>query len=156
MNPVTGLSLGRIVIGAASVANPTMVTKAFGLDVEANPQTTFMTRLFGAREIALGAATLVASGRGRTGLVLLGVGVDGADAYAGYIGPKADGIDPKAGMLMTGVAGGAVLSGLLGLLARGGSQAAKATKATTRASKRASKRAAKKAAKKASKKAVTK
>ena len=43
MNPVTGLSLGRIIIGAASVANPAMVTKAFGLDVEANPQTTFMT-----------------------------------------------------------------------------------------------------------------
>ena len=148
MNPVTGLSLGRSVIGAASVANPTMVTKAFGLDVEANPQTTFMTRLFGAREIALGVATLVASGRGRTGLVLLGVGVDGADAYAGYVGPKADGIDPKAGMLMTGVAGGAVLSGLLGLLARGGSQAAKATKATTKASKKAAKKASKKAGKK--------
>ena len=148
MNPVTGLSLGRIIIGAASVANPTMVTKAFGLDVEANPQTTFMTRLFGAREIALGAATLVASGKGRTGLVLLGVGVDGADAYAGYVGPKADGIDAKAGMMMTGVAGGAVLSGLLGLVVRGGSKAATVTKAEAKAAKKAARKSAKKAAKK--------
>ena len=47
MNPVTGLSLGRIVIGAASVANPAFAAKAFGLDVVANPQTTFVMRLFG-------------------------------------------------------------------------------------------------------------
>ena len=122
--------------------------RAFGLDVAANPQTAFMTRLFGAREIALGAATLVASGKGRTGLVLLGVGVDGADAYAGYVGPKADGIDAKAGMMMTGVAGGAVLSGLLGLLVRGGSKAATVTKAEAKAAKKAARKGAKKAAEK--------
>lgn len=116
MNPVTGLSLGRIVIGALSVARPDVAAKSFGLDVVANPQTTFMTRLFGAREIALGAATLAASGKGRTGLVLLGVGVDGADAYAGLVGPKADGIDQRSGTVMTAVAGGAVLAGLLGLV----------------------------------------
>ena len=118
MNPVTGLSLGRIVIGAASVANPALAAKAFGLDVVANPQTTFVMRLFGAREIALGAATLASSGRGRAGMVLLGMGVDGADAYAGLVGPKVDGLDQRSGMVMTAVAGGAVLSGLLGLLKR--------------------------------------
>lgn len=118
MNPVTGLSLGRIAIGAVSVANPPLAAKAFGLDVARNPQTSFVMRLFGAREVALGAATLHASGRGRAGLVLIGVAVDGADAYAGLVGPKEDGIDPKAGMVMTAVAGGAVLSGLLGLLKR--------------------------------------
>lgn len=116
MNPVTGLSLGRIVIGALSVANPPMAAKAFGLDVVSNPQTTFVMRLFGAREIALGAATLVASGRGRAGMVLLGVGVDASDAYAGLVGPRTDGLDPKSGMVMTAVAGGAVLAGLLGLV----------------------------------------
>lgn len=118
MNPVTGLSLGRIVIGALSVANPPLAAKAFGLDVATNPQTTFVMRLFGARELALGVATLASSGRGRAGMVLLGMGVDGADAYAGLVGPKADAIDEKSGMVMTAVAGGAVLSGLLGLLKR--------------------------------------
>lgn len=118
MNPVTGLSLGRIAIGAVSVANPPLAAKAFGLDVAANPQTGFVMRLFGAREVALGAATLVASGRGRAGLVLLGVGVDAADTYAGLVGPKEDGIDQRAGTVMTAVAGGAVLAGLLGLLRR--------------------------------------
>ena len=118
MNPVTGLSLGRIAIGAVSVANPPLAVKAFGLDVVGNPQTSFVMRLFGAREVALGAATLVASGRGRAGLVLLGIGVDAADAYAGLVGPKEDAIDQRAGTVMTAVAGGAVLAGLLGLLRR--------------------------------------
>lgn len=122
MNPVTGLSLGRIVIGAAAVADPARTAKAMGLDPLTNPQAAFVTRLFGAREIALGAATLVASGRGRAGLVLLGVGVDAADAYAGLVGPRTDGIDQRTGTTMTAVAGGAVVAGLLGLLPRRGAK----------------------------------
>ena len=39
-----------------------------------------MTRLFGSREIALGAATLLASGATRRNLVLAGIAVDAADA----------------------------------------------------------------------------
>lgn len=139
MNPVTGLSLGRIAIGAAALARPDTTVGAMGLDVAKNPQSAFVMRLFGAREVALGVATLVSSGRGRTGLVLLGVGVDAADAYAGLVGPKTDGIEQRAGTVMTGVAGFAVLSGLLGLLPRRSRKAAAVTAAAATAGKRAKK-----------------
>lgn len=139
MNPVTGLSLGRIVIGAASLARPDATVGAMGLDVAKNPQSAFVMRLFGAREVALGVATLVSSGRGRTGLVLLGVGVDAADAYAGLVGPKTDGIEQRAGTVMTAVAGGAVLAGLLGLLPRRSRKATAVTAAAATAGKRAKK-----------------
>lgn len=139
MNPVTGLSLGRIVIGAASLARPDTTAGAMGLDVAKNPQSAFVMRLFGAREVALGVATLVSSGRGRTGLVLLGVGVDAADAYAGLVGPKTDGIEQRAGTVMTAVAGGAVLAGLLGLLPRRSRKAAAVTAAAATAGKRVKK-----------------
>ncbi|WP_341231132.1 hypothetical protein [Nocardioides salarius] len=115
MNPVTGLSLGRIAIGAAALARPDLVTRMFGVDVAANPQAGFVARLFGSREVALGVATLAASGRGRTGLVLLGVGVDLADAVAGHLAPREQGLEVLDARVMSGVASGAVLSGLLGL-----------------------------------------
>lgn len=139
MNPVTGLSLGRIVIGAAALARPEKAAGAFGLDVSHNPQTAFVMRLFGAREVALGAATLAASGRGRAGMVLMGVAVDGADAYAGLVGPRTDGIEQRAGTVMTAVAGGAVLAGLLGLLPRRSRKTAAVTAAAATAGKRATK-----------------
>ena len=128
-----------IAIGAAALVRPDTTVGAMGLDVAENPQSAFVMRLFGAREVALGVATLVSSGRGRTGLVLLGIGVDAADAYAGLVGPKVDAIEQRAGTVMTGVAGGAVLAGLLGLLPRRSRKAAAVTAAAAAAGKRADK-----------------
>ena len=74
MNPVTGLSLGRIVVGAISFAKPSVAAGMFGLDIENNPQGPYLARLFGSREIALGAATLLARGTTRRNLVVAGIG----------------------------------------------------------------------------------
>ncbi|MBZ5733931.1 DUF4267 domain-containing protein [Nocardioides sp. TRM66260-LWL] len=168
MNPVTGLSLGRIAIGAFSLARPQQAATLFGLDPVANPQAPYVIRLFASREIALGTATLVSRGRGRAGLLLLGVGVDGADAATGYLGPQEGQVPQRAGQLLAGPALFAVLTGLLGLRAEGrrarearaeakaGALAAsggrKARKAARTAAKRAAQqKAAGKAAAKASK-----
>ena len=51
-----------------------------------NPQVPYVTRLFGSREIALGAATLLARGKAQRGLVLAGILVDAADAATGDLG----------------------------------------------------------------------
>ena len=59
MNPVTGLALGRIAIGATALASPDLAGKLFRLDVAANPQLPYMSRMFGSREIALGRNELV-------------------------------------------------------------------------------------------------
>ena len=47
MDPVTGLSLGRIAIGAAALASPAFSTKMFRLDGTSNPQLAYMVRMFG-------------------------------------------------------------------------------------------------------------
>lgn len=114
MNTVTGLSLGRIAVGIASLAKPEMVAPAMGQGTSAP----LLTQWFGSREIALGALTLLATGSARRNLVLVGMAVDAADAATAYAGVEAELLDRKLGMTLVGVAGGAVLSGLLGLRGR--------------------------------------
>lgn len=118
MNPVTGLSLGRVAIGAFSLARPDAAATAFGLDPATNPQTPYVVRLFGSRELALGALTLMTRGKGRAAVVLLGVGVDAADVATGYLGPKEGQVPARTGALMVGPAALAIVLGLAGLKRR--------------------------------------
>lgn len=115
MNPVTGLSLGRIAVGTVALADPNLAGKLFQLDPAANQQLSYVTRLFGSREVALGLATLVARGKTRRNLVLLGVLVDAADAGTGYLGIQEGVVSKQTGGALIGPAVGAVLAGLLGL-----------------------------------------
>jgi len=116
MNPVNGLALGRIVIGATAVASPDLAAKLFRLNRTANPQLPYMTRMFGSREIALGAVTLFAKGGARRRLIALGMAVDGADAFAGYDAMRTGSVPQQTGMFLTGPAIGAVLAGAVGLV----------------------------------------
>jgi len=62
MDPITGLAAGRIAVGLVSFISPALAAKLFLLDAKANPAHPYMTRMFGSREIALGALTLASSG----------------------------------------------------------------------------------------------
>ena len=115
MNPVTGLALGRIAIGIGALASPDLASKLFRLDGENNPQLGYMTRMFGSREIALGAATLIATGSARRKLVALGVFVDGADAFAGYDAMRTGKVTNSVGVGLTAPAIGAVVAGGIAL-----------------------------------------
>jgi hypothetical protein len=115
MDPITGLAVGRIVVGATSLLSPSLAAKLFLLDAKANPQLPFVTRLFGSREIALGGLTLVASGAARRQLVQVGIAVDGADAATGLVAVLNGSVSKPAALLMTLVAGGAVATGVLEL-----------------------------------------
>jgi len=117
MNPVTGLALGRIAIGATALASPDLAGKLFRLDVARNPQLPYMSRMFGSREVALGAITLVAKGKARRKLVALGMAVDGADAFAGYDAMRTGAVSQSVGMFLTAPALGAVVAGGVGLVA---------------------------------------
>ncbi|MCW2784196.1 MAG: hypothetical protein JWP74_713 [Marmoricola sp.] len=118
MNPVTGLSLGRIAIGIGALASPDLATKLFRLDGPGNPQLPYMTRMFGSREVALGAITLVSKGAARRKLVALGIAVDGADAYAGLDAMKSGVVTRTTGIGLVAPAVFAVVSGALALFAR--------------------------------------
>ena len=118
MNPVTGLSLGRVAVGAISLGNPALAGKLFQLDVEANPQLPHLTRLFGSREVALGLITLLSTGKTRRNLVLAGLAVDAADAATGFLGIREGSVPRTTGLALIGPALGAVAAGARGLLPR--------------------------------------
>ena len=118
MNPVTGLSLGRIAVGAVSFARPDVATGLFGLDLANNPQSPYVARLFGSREIAIGVLTLVSSGTTQRNLVLAGIGIDLADAATGVLGIQDKTVPARTGVMLVAPAVFAVLSGIAGLRAR--------------------------------------
>lgn len=113
MNPVTGLSLGRIAVGVASLVKPDLVSSSIAPGAPQGPQ--LLTQWFGSREIALGTATLLASGGSRRTLILIGMAVDAADAATSYAAVEDEEIPRTMGLVLVGVAAGAVVSGLLGL-----------------------------------------
>jgi hypothetical protein len=115
MKPVTGLALGRIAIGVTALASPELTTKLFRLDLQRNPQMPYMTRLFGSREIALGAITLLAKGSARRRLVALGIAIDGADGLAGYDALRTGTVSQSVGLGLTVPAVGAMVAGAIGL-----------------------------------------
>lgn len=117
MDPVTGLSLGRIAVGISSIASPTVTARLFGLSPASNPQIGYFARMFGVREIALGGLTLLAQGDNRRTMLLAGMAVDGGDAASGAIALARKEIPLLAGVAMIGVALGAVGSGGAALVA---------------------------------------
>ena len=114
---MTGLSLGRIAVGAVSFAKPSLAASMFGLDIANNPQGPYLARLFGSREIAIGTATLLARGTTKRNLVLAGIGVDLADAATGVLGIQDKTVPVRTGVMLIVPAIGAVLSGIAGLRA---------------------------------------
>lgn len=115
MNPVTGLALGRIAIGAVAVGSPALTGRIFRLDSANNPQLPYLTRLFGSREIALGALTLLALGSTRRSTVIAGILVDAADAATGVLAARGGYVTPVTGALLTVPALAAVAAGVAGL-----------------------------------------
>ena len=115
MDPVSGLAVGRIAIGTLSLVSPARAAKLFRLDSSRNPQLPYITRLFGSREIALGALTLVSSGATRRRLVGVGIAVDGADAFAGIAAATSGSVSKATGLFLAAPAIGAVAAGVAGL-----------------------------------------
>jgi hypothetical protein len=115
VNPVTGLSLGRIAVGVVALVQPRTAAGMLGIDVGSNPQGPYLVRLFGSREVAIGAATLLARGSARRTLVLAGIGVDLADTATGVLGIQDRTVPLRTGAMLVGPAIGAVVSGAVGL-----------------------------------------
>lgn len=115
MDPVTGLAYGRIAVGTVALVSPRLAARLFLLDGAANPALTYMTRLFGSREIALGGLTLAATGDARRRLVQVGITVDGADAFTGIAAAISGAVSKKAGITLALVAAAAIANGVVAL-----------------------------------------
>ena len=102
---------GRIVIGAAFLANPEQASSRWVGEEAAGADGGVMARAFGVRDVALGAATIAAarSGNLRT-LLALGILCDVVDCVATLAAGEK--IPQQARVLTAAVAAGAALNGV--------------------------------------------
>ena len=115
MNPVTGLAFGRIAIGLLSFFSPALASKLFRLNARANPQSPYLSRMFGSREVALGAAALAARGSTWRTVAIAGVAIDAADAASGYLAGRDGYVSKPTSAFLTAPAIGAVVAGIAGV-----------------------------------------
>lgn len=109
MKPLQQLAYGRILIGVLSWVAPSFVAKVFGIG---GPTESHMpARLFGARDIALGAGTLTTTGETQRKLVQLGVLCDALDVGAAVVGKREGSLPAGPAALLGVVAASAVAIG---------------------------------------------
>ncbi len=77
------LAAGRLAAGVAALTTPSVVARAVGTAPSDNPDGPYLLRLFGSRELVVGAIAAGALGPGTASRgLLLGAGVDALDAVA--------------------------------------------------------------------------
>lgn len=119
LQPARTLAGLRIAIGAGAWATPTLAGKLFGLDPDNNPQASYLARLFGIRDIALGIGTTASTGASRRLWWQLGIACDLMDAAAAGIGGRDGSLPKRAAVLAGGTALVAAGIGIAGLAAEG-------------------------------------
>lgn len=105
----------RLVVGVASWTTPRLGGRLFGLDAEANPQSPYWARLFGARDVALAWGTLSTEGEARKQWLLAGLACDLADVAAGIAGGRRGYLPKLTSALVSGTAVSAVVLGAAAL-----------------------------------------
>src|SRR5215210_3041399 len=102
----TSLAVARILVGAAAWVAPERSLR--GSMLASDPQSTFLLRLFGVRDAALGVLTLMAAPSARPALLKVGMAVDGADAAAALAALRSGAVRSSAGAVFVGLAATAV------------------------------------------------
>jgi len=97
---VTAIAAGRVGIGAAAYLAPNLSGRLFGLDPDGNPQASYLGRLFGARDVALGAGALRSPRKQKDAWVACDVADVAAGALAGVRGT----LPPASAAMVTGTA----------------------------------------------------
>ena len=123
MNPEsapTALAALRIAIGGGAWLTPNLAARLFGLDADGNPQAPYLGRLFGVRDLALGAGTLASEGRARRSWLVAGLACDIADTAAAFLGRRGGYLSTPVSALLAAPALAAVGMGIIAL--RGGEQ----------------------------------
>jgi hypothetical protein len=80
---LTAMALGRLALGALSLASPRAGARLFGMERSLSPELTYMARVFGIRAIALGAGYLASEGEARRLWQRLAFARDISDTVAG-------------------------------------------------------------------------
>jgi hypothetical protein len=115
--PGKTLAVLRFIIGGGTWLAPRTSGRLFGLDVDANPQTPYVARLFAVRDAVLGVGLVATSGDARRLWWRVGVACDMADAIAGLLAGRARELPSVSTALVTGTALGAAALGAAALAA---------------------------------------
>ena len=111
-----GLLIGvRTAVGAGSWVAPELSGRLFGLDAAANPQLPYVGRLFGVRDVALGAGLALSNGQSRKLWLQLGIACDAADAVAGLLAGRKGQLSKLSTVLVTAPALLGIALGVAGL-----------------------------------------
>jgi hypothetical protein len=94
----------RLAVGTSAWATPRLAGRTFGLDADANPQSPYLARLFGVRDVALAVGVLTTTGESRRHWLTLGMACDAADAVAGVLAGRGGYLPKVPTVLVTGVA----------------------------------------------------
>lgn len=113
LQALTGL---RLAVGTGAMLTPRLAGKLFGLDPAANPQATYVGRLFATRDLMMGYALTATEGGELDRWLAWGVAVDLGDAAAAVAGGLR-GYIPKRAMVLAGLT--ALGAAALGMAARG-------------------------------------
>jgi len=98
------LGVGRIIAGAGAWLAPRTFWERSGLPAAAaDPEAVMLGRLFGSRDVVLGAALLMGDNATRRAVIRMGVPIDAADLIAAAVARRH--LSPKA---LASLAGGAV------------------------------------------------
>ena len=101
---ITSLAALRLAVGVASWATPRVAGRLFGLDASANPQSPYLARLFGVRDVALAWGTLSSEGDTQRQWLIAGLACDLADTLAGVAGGRGGYLPKVSSVLVTGTA----------------------------------------------------
>ena len=114
---VRNLSAARLAIGMSAWLTPRLSGRAFMLDPSGNPQSPYLARLFGIRDVALAYGTTSASGDARRTWLTAGVACDVADTLAALAGGRAGYLSRTQTVLLAAPAIAAAVLGLTALSA---------------------------------------
>jgi hypothetical protein len=109
---INAIAIGRIVVGAAAWLAPRQSGRLFGLDPESNPQTPYIGRLFGARDVALGAGALRAPRKQKYNWLVAGLACDVADTAAGVMAGARGTLPMPAAAMVTATAAAFAMAGV--------------------------------------------
>jgi hypothetical protein len=101
---IQGLVGLRGAIGVGAWVAPSFSGRLFGLDPDANPQSPYLGRLFGARDAALAFGLSTSSGNQRLQWLRIGIACDLADAGAGVLAGRRGELPARAAVLVTATA----------------------------------------------------
>src|SRR5437868_6075345 len=100
------VAISRMVVGGGAWLAPNLSGRLCGPDPEGNPPLSSLGRLFGARDVAVGAGLLRSGRKQKDAWLTAGFACDVADVAAGAIAGARGTLPPAAAALVTATAAG--------------------------------------------------